>query len=309
MGATFGRLIVLGLAAVTGVIAIFSIWANDELLDSGGWASVSGRLLESREVRHRVAEFLGEELAANTEAQLEAAGLEETSAEVMPRLHARQTELAEQVMATKRFHKVWTAANRSGQATLVRVLDEETGGKGGVVYVDLTPALRQLAEVIDEEGLASEFGAVNLAAQVEPGVARIKVLEAAELNEAQDVVRVVRHLTLPAVIATIALYLLFLFLLRDRFPLAFLGIGLTLAATGGLALLARTIAGHEVVDQLLGNGAGADRQAAEAAWGVITSKVADLADLAIGIGAVIVLLVAGVEVLRRMRFGEEAPAL
>lgn len=304
MGATFGRVIVLGLAAVTGVIAIFSIWANGELLDSGGWASVSGRLLESKEVRHRVAVFLGEELANDTEAQLDAAGLEGTAEEVMPRLHARQTELAEQVMATKRFHKVWTAANRSGQRTLVRVLDEEEAGENGVVYVDLTPALRQLAEVIDEEGLASEFGAVNLASQVEPGAARIKVLEAAELNEAQDVVRVVRHLTLPAVIATIALYLLFLFLLRDRLSLAFLGIGLTLAATGGLALLAGTLAGHEVVDQLLGNGAGADRQAAEAAWGVITSKIADLAGVAIGIGAVVVLLVAGVEVLRRMRFGE-----
>lgn len=308
MGATFGRLIVLGLAVVTGVIAIFSIWANGELLDSSGWASVSGKLLESKEVRHRVAEFLGEELAANTEAQLEAAGLEGTAAEVMPRLHAHQTELAEQVMATKRFHKVWTQANRSGQRTLVRVLDEEAGSENGVVYVDLTPALRQLAEVIDEEGLASEFGAVNLAAQVEPGAARIKVLEAAELNEAQDVVRVVRHLTLPAVIATIALYLFALFLGRARLSLAFLGIGLTLAATGGLALLARTLAGHEVVDQLLGNGAAADRQAAEAAWGVVTSKIADLAGIAIGIGAVVVLLVGGIEVLRRMRFGEATPA-
>ena len=305
VGATFARLTVLGLAAVTGVIAIFSIWANGELLDSGGWASVSGRLLESKEVRHRVAEFLGEELVADTEAQLDEAGLEGTAEEVLPPLRARQLELAEQVMATQRFHKVWTAANRSGQRTLVRVLDEETGDQNGTVYVNLTPALRQLAEVIDEEGLASEFGAVNLAAQVEPGAARIKVLEAAELNEAQDVVRVVRHLTLPAVIATIALYLFALFLFRDRLSLGFLGIGLTLAATGGLALIARTLAGHEVVDQLLGNGADADRQAAEAAWGVITSKVADLAGVAIGIGAVVVLLVAGVEVLRRMGFGEE----
>jgi hypothetical protein len=306
MGATFARLTVLGLAAVAGVIAIFSIWANGELLDSGGWASVSGRLLESKEVRHRVAAYLGEELVADTEAQLDAAGQEAIAEEVMPRLRSRQLQLAEGVMATKRFHRVWTQANRSGQRALVRVLDEEEGGEDGVVYVDLTPALRQLAEVIDEEGLASEFGTVNLAAQVEPGAARIKVLEAAELNQAQDVVRVVRHLTLPAVIATIALYLFALFLGRDRFPLAFLGIGLTLAATGGLALLARSLAGHEVVDQLLG--ADADRQAAEAAWRVVTSKVADLAGIAIGLGAVVVLLVGGVELLRRMRFGEGAAA-
>jgi hypothetical protein len=307
MGATFARLGVLGLAAVTGVIAIFSIWANQELLDSGGWASVSDRLLQSKEVRHRVAVFLGEEFATDTEAQLEAAGQEATATEVMPLLHARQLELAEQVMATKRFHKAWTAANRSGQRTLVRVLDEEGGSEDGVVYVDLTPALRQLAEVIDEEGLASEFGAVNLAAQVEPGAARIKILEAAELNQAQDVVRLVRHLTLPAVLATIALYLFALFLGRDRLSLAFLGLGLTLAATGGLALLARALAGHAVVDQLLGNGAAGDRQAADAAWGVITSKIADLAGVAIGIGAVVVLLVGAVAVIGRTRSSAAAP--
>jgi hypothetical protein len=308
MGARFGRLIVLGLAAVTGVVAIFSIWANGQLLDGGGWASVSGNLLESKEVRHRVAVFLGEEVVATTEEQLAAAGQEAIAVEVMPGLRARQVDLAEQVMATKRFRKVWTEANRSGQRTLVRVLDEEDAGENGVVYVDLTPALRQIAEVIDEEGLASEFGAVNLAAQVEPGSARIKVLEAAELSQAQDVVRVVRHLTLPAVFATIALYLFALFLGRDRVSLAFLGIGLALAATGGLALLARALAGHEVIDQLLGNGAAADRDAAEAAWRVVTSKVADLAGVAIGIGAVIVLLVGGIAALRRMRFGYASPA-
>lgn len=308
MGAAFVRLVVLGLAAVTGVIAIFSIWANDELLDSGGWASVSGDLLGNKQVRHRVAEFLGEELVADTETQLGEAGLEGTAEEVLPRLRARRLELAEQVMATERFHKVWTQANATGQRTLVRVLDEETGGKDGTVYVDLTPALRQLAEVIDEEGLASEFGAVDLASQVEPGSARIKVLEAAELNEAQDVVRVVRHLTLPAVIATIALYLLAFFLLRDSLALAFLAIGLTLAATGGLALLARALAGHAVVDELLGNGAEADRQAAEAAWGVITSKVADLAGVAIGIGAVVVLLVGATALVRSARADAARPS-
>jgi hypothetical protein len=308
MGANFGRLIVLCLAALTGVVAIVSIWANGELLDGGGWASVSGRLLESGQVRHRVAEFLGEELVADTETQLNEAGLEGTAEEVLPRLRARRLDLAEQVMATERFHRVWTQANRTGQRTLVRVLDEETGGQDGTVYVDLTPALRQLAEVIDEEGLASEFGAVDLAAQVEPGSARIKVLEAAELNEAQDVVRVVRHLTLPAVLATIALYVLALFLFRDRLSLGFLAIGLTLAATGGLALLARALAGHAIVDELLGDGAEADRQAAAATWDVITSKVADLAGVAIGIGAVVVLVVGATALVRSARAGEARPS-
>jgi hypothetical protein len=291
----FARLTVLGLAVVTGVVAIFSIWANSELLDTGGWASASRRMLESRQVRHRVAVFLGEELVDDTEAQLDTAGQLATAEEVMPRLRARQVELAEGVMATQRFDKIWAQANRSGQRALLRVLDEEDAGD---VYVNLTPALRQIAEVLDEEGLAEELGASNLAALVEPGAARINVLEAAELNQAQDAVRVIRHLTLPAVLTTLALYLLALFLWRDRLTLAFLGVGLALAATGGLALLARSLAGHEVVDQLLGSSA--DRQAAEAAWRIATSRVSDLAGIAIGVGAVVILLDGAVAVLRRM---------
>jgi hypothetical protein len=144
--------------------------------------------------------------------------------------------------------------------------------------------------------MARQLGVTGLAGLVEPGAARIKVLEARELNEAQDAVRVVRHLTLPAVLVTLALYVLALFLGRRRLLRTFLGLGLALAATGGLALLARAIAGGEIVDELIGGHA--DREAAEAAWRIATSKIADLAGIAIGLGAAIVLLVAAVAVFR-----------
>jgi uncharacterized membrane protein len=152
--------------------------------------------------------------------------------------------------------------------------------------------------VLEEEGLAAELGVANLAGLVEPGAARIRILEAQELNRAQDIVRVVRHLTAPAVIVALVLYVLALILGRGRLSPTLVGCGLALAATGGLALLARALAGHAIIDDLLG-GVGEDRQAAEAAWNIATSKISDLAGLAIGIGAVIVLLVAAVAVFRK----------
>ncbi|HVV89892.1 MAG TPA: hypothetical protein VHB53_05310 [Solirubrobacterales bacterium] len=288
--------VALALAALVGVVAIASIWANRQLLDTGSWVATSGRMLESRDVRRRVATFLGEELAADTEAQLDAAGQEGIAATVMPRLRAEQTQLAERVMRTGRFKAIWLQANRAGHRALVRILDEE-GGAGEAVVVDLTPALRRLAAVLEEEGLAEELGAAGLAEQVEPGAARIEILEAEELNEAQDVVRVVRHLTAPAVIVTLALYVLALVLGRSRLSRTFLGVGLALAATGALALAARALAGDAIVDRLLSGGA--DRDAAEAAWRIATSKVADLAGVAIGLGAVIVLLVGAVAIFRK----------
>jgi hypothetical protein len=67
---------------------------------------------------------------------------------------------------------------------------------------------------------------------------------------------------------------------------AFFGVGLALIAAGALALLARALAGHQIIDQLLGRSA--DRAAAEAAWRLATSTLVDLSAAAIGLGALIV---------------------
>jgi hypothetical protein len=289
--------VLLVFATLAGAVAIGSIWANQQLLSTSSWVSVSGHLLESKSVRHRVAEFLGEELVNDTEAQLNAAGQEEAAAVVVPRLRAEQTQLAERVMKTKQFKAIWLTANRTAHHALLRVLDEEgNAAEEGAVVVNLTLAIRQLADVLEEEGLAEELGVSNLAGLVEPGAARIQILEAQELNQAQDVVRVIRDLTAPAVIVTLAFYAFVLFLGWRRIGLTLVGVGLALAATGGLALLLRSLAGNEIVDQLIVGGR--DEGAADAAWRIATSKIADLAGIAIGLGAVIVLLVAAVAVFR-----------
>jgi hypothetical protein len=289
--------VLLCFAVLAGAVAIGSIWANQHLLSTGSWVSVSGHLLESKSVRHRVAEFLGEELVSQTESQLGAAGQDEIAEQVVPRLRANGTQLAEKAMKTKQFKAIWATANRAGHKALLRVLDEEGNGGGEeAVVVNLTPALRQLAGLVEEEGEADGISATNLAGLVPPGAARITILEAQELNRAQDVVRVIRDLTAPAVIVTLALYALALFLGWRRIGRTLVGIGLALAATGGLALLLRSLAGNQIIDQLIVGGR--DQGAADAAWRIATSKIADLAGIAIGLGAVIVLLVTAVAVFR-----------
>lgn len=274
----------LVLAALTGALAIGAIWANGQLLDTKSWVAVSGRLLASGEVRHRVAAFLAEELVAEAEGQLSAAGRDEVAAEVVPRLRRRGTELAERVMRTPRFRVVWLRANRIGHRALLRVLDDEAPARrgGGRVVIDLTPALRELAASVGGGALAAQLGAGDLGELVAPGAARIEVLEADELERAQDAVRTIRDLPVPATVATLALLGLALLLGRARLPRTFLGVGLALVAAGALALLSRALAGHAIVDQLLARDA--DREAAEAAWRVATSTIVDLAAAAIGLG-------------------------
>jgi hypothetical protein len=283
----FAVAVLLVLAALVGALAIASIWANRQLLDTGSWVSVSGRMLESGEVRHRLAVFLADELVTEAEAQLSAVGGDEVAAEALPRLRRQGPRLAEREMTTPRFRAVWLQANRTAHRELLQVLDEEApSGEGGVV-VNLTPALRQLAGSLSGSELAESIGVGDLGSLVEPGAARIEVLEAEELEQAQDAVGAIRSLPVPATIAALALFALALLLGRARLDRAIFGIGLSLAAAGALALLARAVAGHEIVDALLSRDA--DREAAEAAWRIATSTVVDLAAAAIGLGALIAL--------------------
>ena len=278
--------VVLALAAVIGAFAIAAIWANQQLLDTRSWVVVSGRMLDNPEVRHQVAAFLAEELIDETEGRLNAAGEDEVAAEVVPQLRRRGPALAERVIASPPFRAVWLRANRTAHRTLLRVLDEE-GPSDGAVVVNLTPALRELADSLSATELAESLGIGDLGSLVAPGAARIEVLEADELDQAQDAVRAIRSLPVPATIATVALLALALLLGRAAPARTFFGVGLSLAAAGGLALLARLLAGHEVVDTLLAGHA--DREAAEAAWRIATSTVVDLAVGAICLGGLIAL--------------------
>ncbi|HEY2717119.1 MAG TPA: hypothetical protein VGI73_12940 [Solirubrobacterales bacterium] len=283
----FAVAVLLVAAALVGALAIGSIWANRQLLDTGSWVSVSGRMLESREVRHRLAVFLADELVAEAEAQLGAVGGDEVAAEVLPRLRRQGPHLAEQAMTTPQFRAVWLRANRTAHRELLRVLDEEAPRRAGGVVINLTPALRELAGSVSGTDLAESIGVGDLGSLVEPGAARIEVLEAEELDQAQDAVGAIRSLPVPATIAFLVLFALALLLGRARLDRTILGVGLSLAAAGALALLARAIAGHAIVDDLLSRDA--DREAAEAAWRIATSTIVDLSAAAIGLGALIAL--------------------
>lgn len=283
----FAVVTLLALAALVGAVAIASIWANQQLLDTRSWVSVSDRMLESREIRQRVAAFLAAELAAEAEGRLAAAGEDEIAAEVVPRLRQRGPELARRAIASPPFRVVWLRANRIGHRELLRVLGEEAGSGNNAVVINLTPALRELAESLSGSELAESLGAGDLGALIEPGAARIEVLEADELDQARDAVRAIRRIPVPATIATVALLALALLLGRAQLHRTVLGAGLSLAAAGALALLARLLAGHEIVDVLLAGEA--DREAAEAAWGLATSIIVDLSVGAICLGALVAL--------------------
>jgi hypothetical protein len=259
------------------VIAIFSIWANQQLLDTDGWVSASAKALESTVVRHRVEDFIADEVVHL------AGGATGGKAAIPPALRSQLRDearkLSDQVLTSARFRVIWQRANRIAHRAVVGVLEERGKDHGeGRVSIDLTPAVREAVGSVDGEELQS---------LVKPDSAEIEVLEAHELEDARDAVRVVRHLPVPATVVAILLWALALFLGRARPWRTLAGVGLSLVLTGLLALIVRAVAGQEVVDRLLTHSA--DRAAAEAAWHLLTSLLVDLSAAAIGLGALLVL--------------------
>jgi hypothetical protein len=265
------------LAALVAVIAIFSIWANHQLLDTDGWVSASGKALESTVVRHRIEDFVADEvvdLAGDA-----ARGQVAIPPALRGQLRDEARKLSDRVLTSARFRIIWQRANRIAHRAVVRVLEEKGADHGeGRVTIDLTPAVREAVDSI---------GGDELGSLVKPRSAEVEVLEAHELETARDAVRIVRHLPIPATVVAILLWALALFLGWARPWRTLAGVGLSAILAGVLALVVRAVAGHEIVDRLLSHDA--DRGAAEAAWHILTSLIVDLAVGAIVVGALLIL--------------------
>ncbi len=271
------------LAALVAVVAIFSIWANRQLLDTDSWVSAGGKVLESQTVRDRVEDFIAAEVVDLAGGATRGAG--GIPAPLRTKLREEAQKLSDRVLTSAQFRAIWLRANRVGHRAIVRLLDEKGKAQGeGRVAIDLTPAVRDAV---------GEIGGGELRSLVEPGSAEIEVLEAHELESAREAVRVVRRLPIPATLVAVLLWALAFFLLRARPWRALACVALGLVLAGCLAFLARAIVGHELVDRLLSHGA--DRDAAEVAWHILTSLIVDLAVAAIALGAVLFALRIGRE--------------
>lgn len=57
----------IGVATVLGIVAIFAVWANRQLLDTSYWTKTNTKLIESPPIREAVSVYLTEQLYANVD--------------------------------------------------------------------------------------------------------------------------------------------------------------------------------------------------------------------------------------------------
>jgi hypothetical protein len=268
------------------LLAIFSIWANRQLLNTDNWVSTSDRLLTNEQVDERLANYLAEEVftGERLEAKLEEAlppRLAPLASAVAGGLHGLAPQVAERLLEAPRLQALWSDANRRAHEELLQVLDgggTTVSTANGTVTLDLRPIVETLGERV---------GASELGEQLPAGAGRLTIIHSDELEAAQKGVKLLRHL--PIVLTLLALILFGLAIYfggpRRREALRAVGIGFVVA--GALVLILRTLGGHYVVDALAKSDAG--KPAFEAVWGIATSLLATVAKSALSFGVLVFL--------------------
>jgi hypothetical protein len=275
----------VGLATLIAFVAIFSIWANRQALNTDNWVNTSEKILQNKKVQERLSAFVATQLFANVDVQEELADklppqLQPLAGPAAAAISQLAPQIAERAFATSQVQELWADANRTAHEDLLEVLDgggETVSTEGGDVVLNLDALLSQVSGQLGVgEGLAEKIPA---------GAGKLTILKSDELSTAQSIAKLIRKLPIVLTLLALLLYGLAIYLAGPLRRQALRSAGLGFVAAGLLALIARGIAGGAVVDALVVNEAA--KPAAEAVWSIGTSLLVTVAVSAIAFGLLV----------------------
>jgi hypothetical protein len=290
--------VLLAVAVVTGLLAMFAVWANRQALNTEYWTETSSELLADPAIQDVLGAYMVDELFRNVDVAGElrqalpedAAGLAGPAAAGLRQL---ATRAAPQVLARPRVQEAWRRANEAAHEQLMRVI--EGGGpvvstEGGVVVLDVRTLIDQLAASagVEEQvaaareklqGGAGEAarGAAQerLGVELPPSSGKITILRADQLERAQNVADAIRGLAVLLTAISLGLFALAVRLADGWRRLALRTAGFCFAGLGLVVLFARRVIGDRIVDDLVASES--VQPAADSAWTIGTSVLYDIA--------------------------------
>jgi hypothetical protein len=276
------------LATVLGIVAIFAVWANRQLLDTGYWTTTNAKLIESPPVREAVSGYLTEQLYANVDVAGELG--KELPSELKPLAAPAAGALKDVVqkginllLERPRVQELWRKANQVTHAQFVRLIENKGSvvklPGGGAVVLDLRPMLGEVAEKVGAPA--------GLASKIPPNVAQLRIVTSKQLGTMQNAVNLLRSLALVLPLLVVAMFALAVYLARGRRRQTLIAVGTAFIGAGLVVVVARGIIGTKVVNSLATTEA--VRPAAQAAWSIGTSVLADVAWSTVLIGVPVIL--------------------
>jgi hypothetical protein len=277
------------LAALFAVVGLLAGFVRYQALDNETFSDSAAELIANETIRDQIAVTLVESLYANVDV---AAALEERlppdQQGLAGPISAVARELADRaairVLERPRAQDLWVSSLSTTHEQLLRVLDDDltaVSTEDGVVVLNLRPLVIQLGDRV------AIFGRV--AERLPDDAGRIEIMDAQQLETAQDVTQLLDILGrfiwfVPLLLAALAIWLAGD---RRRSIVRSLAIGAIIAGT--LVLVLRSVAGGYVVDNLVQTDS--IRPAVSESWEILTALLRDGALTLVGVGLV---LLAGV---------------
>ncbi len=278
--------VILGLATVLAVFAIFAIWANRQLMNPHNWSKTSTALLQKATVRTALSAYLVDQLYANINvpAQLQSGlptRLEPLAGPLSGALHGVAEQAAERALATPQVQNVWQKANYAADQALVRVVNG--GGSrvqitGGTVSLNLRQIVADLA---DDLGLPS-----GIADKLPASVATLTVVTSSQLGIVRNLAKALRALALALTILVFLLYALAVALAGGHRRRTLMWVGWSLVFAGLLVLVGRKIGQGQLVSAITSDAS--IEPAASDTYSVATSLLVQVASSAIVIGVPVI---------------------
>jgi hypothetical protein len=266
---------------VLAILAIFSVWANRQLLNPNNWANTSTKLLENPAVREATSTYLVEQLYAHVNVAEELktrlpAQLQPLAGPIAGGLRSLASEAALRALANARVQEAWKEANRAADQSFVTIVN---GGKGAVAIHQGEVTL-DLASIVTD--ITGRLGLPNVSSKLPPSVANLKILKSNQIKAVQDGGKALKGLALLLTIIVPLLYALAIFLARGRRRRTLMTVGFAIIFAGVIVFAARAIIESQVTSSLVK--VEANRPAVEAVISIATSMLSEIAGAFVIVG-------------------------
>ena len=277
------------LATLFTILAVFANWTRQQLLDTNQWTKASSELIANPVIRDQVAIYLVDQLYTNVDVQAEIKSVLPTSLQPLAPVAAAGardliTQAANAALEQPAVQSVWTEANKLAHEQLVQVID------GGNSYVtttngDITVNLGLiLNKVAANVGLPS-----SIVAKIPPNAGQVTVVQSNDLKQIQQAAKALRASSLIFSILAFLFFVIAVALAAGRRANTLVEVGSGLIFAGLAVVLLRGAVGDTIVTSLVKDVS--IQPAATAAWNIESTLLEQLATQVIVVG--VMLIIAG----------------
>lgn len=275
------------IATLVGILSVFALWAQRQLMEQDTWSQTSQELVENQEIQSALADYIVTEIYANVDVEQVLAdrlppNLAPLAGTAATALRSPVETVAAKALQRPRVQDLFVKASDLTHEKFVQLVEDNgefVSTSGGVVTLDLQTLL---TSVTDELGFGSK-----VVSKLPADTASIEIMKSDELSEVQTGVKALKTAAWFLTALTLILFAAAVFLGRGRRRETLRSVGVSLVFIGLVVLFAHSVASNQIVGSL--SGSAANDAAVGSAFEIITSLLRDTGQSILIYGIVVIL--------------------